>query len=166
MAKKRRKKVGKKSSALRGRPPGAASLRRVGTEVLMHEIARRERDSGNLARERADLLARIAEIDAEMEIFSGSSTTSSQAPKRGRTAGKKSGRRGGKRGPRPKNDMTLEETIAKVLKGKVMGVTEVARAVLNSGYKTNAANFRTMVNQTLIKSDRFRKESRGQYTTA
>lgn len=165
MAKKRRKKMGKKPGARRGRPPGAASLQRVATGVLMQEIARRERGVSDLVREHEELVARIAEIDAELEIFGGSAPA--LAPKRGRPAGKKKadGRRG-KRGPRPKNDMTLEEAMFRVLKGKVMGVTEIARAVLDSGYKTNAANFRTMVNQTLIKSDRFHKEARGQYTTA
>lgn len=165
MAKKRRKKAGKKSGAPRGRPPGAASLQRVATGVLMQEIARRERDTSNLAREREDLVARLAEIDAELDIFSGSAPA--PAPRRGRPAGKKkAGGRRGKRGPRPKNEMTLEEAMFRALKGKVMGVTEIAHAVLDSGYKTNAANFRTMVNQTLIKSDRFRKEERGRYTTA
>jgi hypothetical protein len=44
-------------------------------------------------------------------------------------------------------------------------VTQVAAAVQKAGYKTFAANFRTIVNQTLIKNRKiFKKISRGQYT--
>lgn len=67
---------------------------------------------------------------------------------------------------RPKNDMNLVEALAKLLKGKQMSVTEATSKVQEAGYKTSAANFRTIVNQTLIKSNRFKKISRGQYTTA
>jgi hypothetical protein len=48
-----------------------------------------------------------------------------------------------------------------------MGVSEAADAVLKAGYQTNAANFRTIVNQTLIKNrSMFKKVGRGQYTAA
>ena len=65
---------------------------------------------------------------------------------------------------RPKNDTNLVEALAKVLKGKTMGVTEVTAAVQVAGYKTSAANFRTIVNQALIRSELIKKVSRGQYT--
>jgi hypothetical protein len=48
-----------------------------------------------------------------------------------------------------------------------MSVTDAAAAVLESGYKTSAENFRTMVNQALIKrTDLFKKVARGKYTAA
>ncbi len=165
---KKRKKVAKKRGSVRsaaskktgrrGRPPGSASLQRVSTDVLMREVARRERQAGKLAEERERLLARIEEIDAELSALG-------DAPIAARTM-RVSKKRGGKRGPRPKNSMTLEEAIVKTLNGKTMGVTEIAQAVLKSGYKTNAENFRTMVNQTLLRSDRIKKVARGKYTTA
>ncbi len=168
MAKKRRKKVAKKRGSVRGsvgkktgrrgRPPGSASLQRVSTDVLMREVARREREAGKLVQERERLLARIEEIDSELAAFgevpAGPGATTRVAKKRG-----------GKRGPRPKNSVTLEEAIVQTLGGKTMGVTEIAQAVLKSGYKTNAENFRTMVNQTLLRSDKIKKVARGKYTT-
>ncbi|MCA9310162.1 MAG: hypothetical protein KDA21_03095, partial [Phycisphaerales bacterium] len=65
---------------------------------------------------------------------------------------------------RHRNDANLEESLAKVLKGKTMGVTEVAQAVQAAGYKTTSPNFRTIVNQALLKDERFERVSRGRYT--
>ncbi|MFI4882217.1 MAG: hypothetical protein ACIAQU_06490 [Phycisphaerales bacterium JB064] len=66
---------------------------------------------------------------------------------------------------RHKNDSNLVEALQGVLKGSVMGVTEVAQAVQDAGYKTTSPNFRTIVNQTLIKHpDVFSKQGRGLYT--
>ena len=45
-----------------------------------------------------------------------------------------------------------------------MSVVEAGEAVKKAGYKTNAANFRTMVNIALIKSGKFKRMERGQYT--
>ena len=46
-----------------------------------------------------------------------------------------------------------------------MGVTEVAKAVVDAGYMTTAANFRTIVNQCLTKHRKlFKKLGRGKYT--
>lgn len=66
---------------------------------------------------------------------------------------------------RPRNEMTLPDAIAKVLKkkGKAMGVSEIADAVQDDGYQSNSANFRGIVNQTLIKEKQFVAESRGKY---
>ena len=60
--------------------------------------------------------------------------------------------------------MNLVQALAKVLKGRSMGVTEVSHAVQEAGYRTTSPNFRTIVNQTLIKSPLFKRLSRGQYT--
>ena len=51
------------------------------------------------------------------------------------------------------------------MRGKQMGVSEIAEAVQAAGYKTSSANFRTIVNQALIReTDLFKKVSRGVYT--
>lgn len=62
--------------------------------------------------------------------------------------------------------MNLVEALVKVLTGRTMSVTEVTQAVQDAGYQTSSANFRTIVNQTLIKSKAFKKVSRGKYTAA
>jgi hypothetical protein len=46
-----------------------------------------------------------------------------------------------------------------------MSVTQATQKVQDAGYKTTAANFRTIVNQTLIRDNRFKRVSRGQYTS-
>lgn len=67
---------------------------------------------------------------------------------------------------RHRNDTNLVEALQQVLTGTTMGVTEAAAAVQKAGYKTTSPNFRTIVNQTLIKHpDAFRKEGRGKYTS-
>lgn len=66
---------------------------------------------------------------------------------------------------RHRNDSNLVEALQQVLSGKTMGVTEAAAAVQAAGYKTTSPNFRTIVNQTLIKHPKtFPKQSRGKYT--
>ncbi|UYV12322.1 MAG: hypothetical protein NCW75_13605 [Phycisphaera sp.] len=66
---------------------------------------------------------------------------------------------------RHRNDTNLVGALQKVLSGKTLGVTEAANAVQKAGYKTTSPNFRTIVNQTLIKHpDTFSKKGRGLYT--
>ncbi len=72
--------------------------------------------------------------------------------------------RGGPR-KRPKNEMNLVEALQKLLSGRTMSVTDASEAVQRAGYKTSAENFRTIVNQTLINSGKFKRVSRGQYTS-
>ena len=60
--------------------------------------------------------------------------------------------------------MNLEDALAKTLTGHTMGVSEVADAVQAAGYQTTSPNFRTIVNQTLIRSNKFKKVSHGKYT--
>ena len=61
--------------------------------------------------------------------------------------------------------MNLVDSLAKVLKSKTLSVTEATEAVQKAGYLTTAANFRTIVNQALIRETKvFKKVSRGQYT--
>lgn len=102
-----------------------------------------------LERRRDRVLAKLAALERKIEEHGGSAAAGG------------GGRRGG---ARPKNSMNLAQALAGVLKGRTMSVTDVAQAVQRAGYKTSSANFRTIVNQTLIKSDKFKKVSRGQYT--
>jgi hypothetical protein len=47
--------------------------------------------------------------------------------------------------------------------GKPMSVSEIMEAASASGYRSGSANFRGIVNQTLIKDKRFAQVSRGVY---
>ena len=69
-------------------------------------------------------------------------------------------------GKRARNEMNLPDTIEAVMKKegvKSMRVPEIVKNVEAMGYRSTSANFRGIVNQTLIKDDRFKQVSRGQY---
>jgi len=104
-------------------------------------------------RTRKRLLTKLHRIEADIAAAGGPAG-------RGRAgAGMRSfGRR------RPRNEGTLVDALSKVLSGKTMSVTEVAAAVQRAGYRTTSPAFRTIVNQTLINSGKFKRVSRGQYT--
>lgn len=147
-----------------GRPKGStnkkrgASLTSMTTNALEAELARRQRRLPALKRQHASLLSKLEALEAEMAEIDGGMVAS-----RGRrkSAGRPVGSGGGKR---HRNAMNLEDALASTLKGKTMSVTEATEAVKKGGYKTTAANFRTIVNATLLKSSKIKKVARGQYT--
>lgn len=137
MAKKRRKKA------------SGSRLNTLSTDDLQKEIARRERQTeqviNRLCKKRESLRTELADLEARIIELGG----------------KLSGLGGRKR---PKNDLKLSDALARVLKTKTLSVTEVSEAVQAAGYKTTSPNFRTIVNQTLLKDPRFKRVSRGKYT--
>jgi hypothetical protein len=133
-----------KKSAQAGR-----GLKTVSSQALEAELRRRERGVGKLVRQHAKMLRAIAELEARIRDQGGALSSN--------------GSRNGVR-HRPRNESNLIDALAAVLKGTTMSVTEVAEAVQEAGYKTTSDNFRTIVNQALIKSDKFKKVARGQYT--
>ena len=159
--KARRKKTTRKKKAVSGRARSAAtkktrrsggrgSLRKVSTSALEAELARRESMIDEIQSERDEVATRLAELDARLATY---------GIRRGQ------GGRSGGGGKRPRNDMNLADSLAAVLKGQKLSVTQLAEAVQSAGYKTTSPNFRTIVNQTLIKDPkRFKKVSRGIYT--
>jgi len=68
-------------------------------------------------------------------------------------------------GGRGRNEQSLVKMIEGVLgkTGKPMNVGDIAAEVQRRGYKSNSANFRAIVNQTLIKEKQFSQASRGMY---
>jgi hypothetical protein len=139
-----------------------SALAGISIDTLNAEIRRRQRGMKGLISRYNKAAAKAGRLAAQIESLGGSVSaaaggTSRRGPARGRPRGS-TGRK------RPKNKMSLMEALAGVLKGKELGVTEAAAAVLSSGYRTSAANFRTMVNQALLKSNKFKKISRGVYT--
>ena len=160
MAKKTAKKKTKKKSAKKaGRKKAAtknsttkksSSVGGMSTTELRAELRRRDSTIRKLENRREKLAIQLAEVEGEIRSMGGAADIGTTA--RGMV------RR------RPRNEMNLAESLQKMLKGKTMSVTNAAEQVVEDGYRTTAANFRTIVNQTLIRDKRFKKISRGQYT--
>lgn len=137
----------------------SGGLSGLSTSEIHRELQKRATKAKALTRRRDTLLAKVAKLDAQIREFGGASLRSVGSARMGMTA------RGTPR-KRPQNETGLAEALYNTLKGKTMGVTEVANAVVHGGYKTTAENFRTIVNQALLKHRKlFKKVSRGQYTS-
>lgn len=143
---KRGKKSGKKRAVRKSAPRAASGSGLEGMSVgdLHAELRRRQRGVSKLERRRERLMADLDDLNAQIANLGGSLSG-----------------RGGRR-----NAMTLPDSLYHVLQGKTMSVTDAAEAVRIAGYTSNATNFRTMVNQALLRDDRFKKISRGQYTAS
>ncbi len=147
---------------------GSGSLKALSTSALQAELHRRRGALDRLERKRNSLAATLARLDAEIERIAGVPTAA-----RGMTVVHSGGRRAargvtkaGAPRKRPKNDSNLVEALKALLTGKTMSVTQASAEVQKAGYKTSSANFRTIVNQTLIREkNTFKKVSRGQYTS-
>lgn len=130
-----------------------ASLGKLSLAELQTEIARRKKSVSKLQRQRDRLVQKLAELDAHIAANGGASGavggwTRSGAPR-----------------TRAHNEMNLLDALSKLLKGKTMSVTEAADAVQTAGYQTTSPNFRTIVNQTLLKKKYFKRVGRGMYTS-
>jgi hypothetical protein len=137
-----------------GRKSGLAHL---SMSELQKEMGRRARAAQALQRKRSKIVAKLVALDDRIRELGVSMNGTIGRGRVGAIPGRK----------RPKNETNLAEALAGVLKNKTMGVTEVAEAVQKAGYQTSAENFRTIVNQCLIKNNKmFKKVSRGQYTAA
>jgi hypothetical protein len=148
MAKKTTKKRAKrtaKAPAAAPRNNPTTGLSTISTAELRYEISRRNKSIEKLQKKRQSLQSQMHEIDRTLAEYGAAA------------AG------GGGGGKRPRNSEKLSDALARVLKGTTMSVTDAAQAVQQAGYQTTAANFRTIVNQTLIKDSRFDNVSRGQY---
>ena len=112
-------------------------------------LAGRRAELNQKQREYSKLLARLQQLEADIRRLGGS------AGRRGR---------GGLGGTRARNAKSLIETLEEILRGgKPMKVGDIADAAQKSGYRSNSANFRSIVNQTLIKDKRFGSAGRGLY---
>jgi hypothetical protein len=141
------------------RPSTSRGLSGFSLDTLNAELRRRQRAVRTLQRRHANVMAKAARLEDQIRELGGDPFSSGRAGRRG--PGRPRGSGGGRR---PRNEKNLVEALAGVLSNKTMSVTDVAEAVQKAGYRTGAANFRTIVNQTLIKSDRFKRVGRGQYT--
>ena len=127
--------------------PRPSSGKNLSLADLEHILETRRSELNKLRKHRTDLQRKLNSLDREI--------------------GKIEGLGGGRRAAngRVRNARSLNDTIEHVLKssGKPMGVGDIADAVLSTGYRTNAANFRGIVNQGLIKDKRFASTDRGVY---
>jgi septal ring factor EnvC (AmiA/AmiB activator) len=102
------------------------------------------RKLNELRKHRSKLASKLAEMDQQIVSLNGG---------RGATVG------------RAQNAKSLVATMESVLgsSGKPLGVGEIVAKVQAAGYRSNSANFRALVNQTLIKEKRFASAGRGVY---
>jgi len=126
----------------RGRPKSQPSI-----ADLQAMIRERKSERNKLLSQRKKLQTQLDKIDRQIAAFDGNGSPVNAG------------------GSRPKNDKPLPEVIADVLKknGKPMRVGDIAEGVENAGYSSSSANFRSIVNQALIKDSRFKQEGRGLY---
>ena len=116
---------------------------------LQSEIRKRQRNLRSLERKRDRLVEQLRQVEADIREAGGLVAAVS----------------GGGR-VRPRNDQNLADSLADLLKDQTLSVTTAAEEVQRAGYKTTSPNFRTIVNQTLLKDARFKRVGRGQYTSS
>jgi hypothetical protein len=124
------------------------SMSRFSIQELQSFLADRQADLKKLQKKRAEIQKQLDAIDAEIGSLGGSGSI-----------------RGGSR-KRARNKVSLAETLRGVLEGKSkpMGVGDIVDATLASGYRSTSPNFRSIVNQTLIKEKKaFASAGRGLY---
>ena len=122
-----------------------------GTNLTIAQLQRvlgdKQSELNKLQRQRANLRKRIDQIDRQIARVGG---------------GAMNGLRLGS-GMRARNERSLLDTIEGVLTkaGKPLSVSAILEGVHATGYRSGSANFRGIVNQTLIKDKRFGQVSRG-----
>lgn len=119
------------------------TMRDVSYLDLTREMNRRQAAAKNLLAKRARLARKLEALDMQL-------------------AEKGLGPRTGQ--PRAKNSMSLVEALAKLLKGKEMGIPEIMAQLPGVGYRSPSPNLRTMVNVALLKKAHFKRTGRGVYT--
>jgi hypothetical protein len=126
------------------RPSALAGMTIAQLEGL---IATRQNRLEKVARERDQVQRQLDRLDEEIRRLSGRAGASSNG-----------------NGPHRRNGMSLVATLEAVLAGgKPKSVGEIVEAVQNRGYRSGSANFRGIVNQTLVKEKQFVSAGRGVY---
>ena len=120
---------------------------------LQRMLDQRQNELKRLKKRRAQIERELASVDRDIARIEGAA------------GGGGGGRRGGA-GSRARNEHSLVDTMEAVLqkKGGAMSVGDIVEAVQATGYRSNSANFRGIINQQLIKErKRFQKAGRGMY---
>lgn len=136
------------------RPSTGANLNIAQLEEI---LGGRRHELSKLAKQRSTLERKLDAIDREIAKLEGG--VGGTGRRRGRPPGS------GGNGARARNEKSLVQTIEEVLTetGEPMRVADIFQAVLKTGYKTNSANPKGIVNQALIKEKRFTQSGRGVY---
>lgn len=111
---------------------------------LEAELNRRRKAVARLERRRATVQRRLDALDAEIARLGGPG-------------------RGSHRGGRARNERSLADMIHDVLQKGASRVGDIMIAVQKAGYRSSSPNFRSIVNQVLIKDRRFTAAERGVY---
>lgn len=120
---------------------------------MLAEIKRRNRMIAKLNRKHASLSAQLRDIEAEIKLQGGELKGGVNVASKRRLGGK-----------RPHNTMNLADAIVAILNAETpMSAAEVEQAVTKSGYKSTAANFRTIIFQALARDKRIKRVGRGSY---
>ena len=127
------------------RPPPQTGLATLSVFDLRRELAARQRRARALDRHRARVLAKIAAIEAEISRLG-------VVPQGGAYA-------------RGSNEESLAVFLHRLLKGKTMSVTQAAEGVRDAGYKSASKNFPAVVALALRHPAKFKRVSRGKYTS-
>ena len=137
------------------------SLASLTIEAIHAELRKRQRKIPVLRKKLAKAQSKVDAIQAQIDMLAGPGVAA--AVKAGPRAARKVG---GPRKGRGPNAVSLLSALQDALKGKTMSVGEAIEAVRKAGYVSESPNFRTMVNQQLIKKAYFKKVARGTYTAA
>lgn len=112
---------------------------------LQKLLSKKQEKLDALVKQRSDLAKRLSDVDRQITEVGGS-PTEEKAPKA--TAKAKARKAGGKR---PKNTKKLFDVIMDVLTENTRGLSlvDLSAKVVETGYKTNSANFPNTVYQCL-----------------
>src|SRR4051812_47603360 len=124
------------------RPASGTNLSIAQLQRVLNE---KKSELDKLYRQRNELQKRIGLVDKQIERVGGG-VNGMRGFGRGMVGG-------GGAGSRPRNERSLLDVIEGVLRdnGKPMKVGDIMDAVLGTGYRSGSANFRGIINQTLIK---------------
>ncbi len=157
-----------KKSARKARQRRSRGLAVINTADLRAELERRDEALVQLEGEHEALLNQLAALENDIAALNGAPGTArarTRATGMRRSPTVKKTRRARRAGRRPRNQMNLVDALSKTLSRKTMSVADATTAVQRAGYKTSSANFRVIVNQTLLANPKvFKNVARGQYT--
>ncbi|NNE43380.1 MAG: hypothetical protein HKN12_04160 [Gemmatimonadetes bacterium] len=131
----------------RVRPSSDLSVSQLTLNELQAELGRRVQ---NLQKQREELLAKLDEVDRELENVG----LVVAAPGTDRSNG--NGRAPRRR--KPQNDRPLREYLIEILGDGPRTLKDVSEAVLEAGYQTTSQKFSNNVNVVLHKDEMFTKE--------
>lgn len=127
--------------------PRGRSLDRLSLNELQSFMRRQQQRLVKLKREQNRLTNQLRSVEREMSAITGNGTGGVGGSGRARNA--------------RSLVATLEEVLTK--SGKPLPVGEILEKVQATGYRSGSANFRAIINQTLIKEKRFQQAGRGVY---